>query len=164
MISKKTAPCNSNCSTVSHLRLRFLISERNKRGVLGPVCYQFSSVLHVSITSDNNMAAAAARFFRAKLSRLSFSYIQKSRPFITTVFRLSLKNASRWRRFYLPRRKSLHWGFAVGTTGVLCGGVAFCAASSGDLIDLNKSNSSEIMRSYFSSASLFALLKRKGEN
>ena len=118
----------------------------------------------VSITSDNNMAAAAARLFRAKLSRLSFSYIQKSRPFITTVFRLSLKNASRWRRFYLPRRKSLHWGFAVGTTGVLCGGVAFCAASSGDLIDLNKSNSPEIMRSYSSPARLFALLKRKREN
>ena len=110
------------------------------------------------------MAAAAARFFRAKLSRLSFSYIQKSRPFIMTVFRLSLKNASRWRRFYLPRRKSLHWGFAVGTTGVLCGGVAFCAASSGDLIDINKSNSPEIMRSYSSPARLFALLKRKREN
>ncbi|CAH3191448.1 unnamed protein product [Porites evermanni] len=77
------------------------------------------------------MAAAAGRFFRAKLSRLSFSYLQKSRPFITTVFRLTSKNASRWRRFYLPPRKSLHWGFAVGTTGVLCGGVAFCAASSG---------------------------------
>ena len=93
------------------------------------------------------MAAAAARFFRSKLLRLSFSYIQKSRPFITTVFRLSSRNASRWRRFYLPPRKSLHWGFAVGTTGVLCGSVAFCAVSSGVVIDLNKSNSSKIMRS-----------------
>ena len=160
MISKKTAPATQ---TVPPSAI-FLssISERNERGVLGPLCYQFPRF--VSITSDNNMAAAAARFFRAKLSRLSFSYLQKSRPFITTVFRLSSKNASRWRRFYLPPRKSLHWGFAVGTTGVLCGGVTFCAASSGDLIDLNKSNSSEIMRSYSFPASLFVLLKRKGEN
>ena len=52
----------------------------------------------------------------------------------------------------------------MGATGVLCGGVAFCAASSGDLIDINKSNSPEIMRSYSSPARLFALLKRKREN
>lgn len=161
MISKKTAPVTQTVPPSAIFVFDFW-KKWNERGVLGPVCYQFSSVL--SITSDNNMAAAAARFFRAKLSRLSFSYIQKSRPFITTVFRLSLKNASRWRRLYLPRRKSLHWGFAVGTTGVLCGGVAFCAASSGDLIDINKSNSPEIMRSYSSPARLFALLKRKREN
>ena len=160
MISKKTAPATQTVPPSAIFPSS--ISEGNERGVLRPVCYQFSSVL--TITSDNNMAAAAGRVFRAKLSRLSFSYLQKSRPFITTVFRLTSKNASRWRRFYLPPRKSLHWGFAVGTTGVLCGGVAFCAASSGDLIDLNKSNSSEIMISYSSPASLFVLLKRKGEN
>ena len=49
----------------------------------------------------------------------------------------------------------------MGTTGVLCGGVAFCAASSGDLIDINKSNSPEIMRSYSSPARLFAPFEEK---
>ena len=78
--------------------------------------------------------AAAGRFLRAKLSRLSLMYVQKSRPFITAVLRLSSNSASGWRRFYLPPRKSVHWGVAVGTTGILCGSVAFCAASSGGIL------------------------------
>ena len=74
--------------------------------------------------------AAVAHFLRTKLSRLSLVYLHKSRPFVTAIVRLSFNSASRWRRFYLPPRKSLHWGVVVGTTtGVLCGGVALCASS-----------------------------------
>ncbi|KAL9973514.1 hypothetical protein ACROYT_G019983 [Oculina patagonica] len=74
--------------------------------------------------------AASVRLLRAKLSRLSLVYFHKSRPFITAILRFSSNNVSRWRRLYLPPRKSLHWGVAVGSTaGVLCGSVAFCASS-----------------------------------
>ena len=81
--------------------------------------------------------AAATRLLRAnlpRLSRLSLVHLLKSRPFTTAVIRLSSNSATKWRRFYLPPRKSLQWGIALGTTtGILCGGIALCAASSGEI-------------------------------
>ncbi|XP_015758771.1 PREDICTED: caseinolytic peptidase B protein homolog [Acropora digitifera] len=71
--------------------------------------------------------AAAARLIRAKLSRLSLVFLNTSHTIVT----LSSNGASRWRRLYFPRRKKLHWGIVLGTSGVLCGSVVLCSVSTG---------------------------------
>ena len=71
--------------------------------------------------------AAAARLIRAKLSRLSLVFLNKSHTIVT----LSSNGALRWRRLHFPPRKKLHWGIVLGTSGVLCGSVVLCSVSTG---------------------------------
>ena len=79
-----------------------------------------------NVTSYFSMAAAA-RLIRAKLSRLSLVFLNTSHTIVT----LSSNGASRWHRLYFPRRKKLHWGIVLGTSGVLCGSVVLCSVSTG---------------------------------
>ena len=71
------------------------------------------------------------RLVCAKLSRLSLVFLNKSYTVLTSVVRLSSNGASRWRRLHFPRRKKLHWGVVLGTSGVLGGSVILCSISTG---------------------------------
>ena len=104
-----------------------------------------------NVTSCFSMAAAA-RLIRAKLSRLSLVFLNKSHTIVT----LCSNGAFRWRRLHFPPRKKLHWGVALGTSGVLCGSVVLCSVSTG--ICLAYVNNNRFLVGLFGAISEYPLL------